>query len=102
MEDRQRRGPGGATGIETRTNGPGVTTLPRETARSRDHDESPEREGTTIGGILRRSVDTVREYLPRGNTLEDETFRQRHLFLSWVLGLHVPALFLFGLWRGYG
>jgi signal transduction histidine kinase len=102
MEDRQRRGPGGATGIETRTNGPGVAALPSETASSGDHDESPTREGTTIGGFLTRSVDTVREYLPRGNTLDEETFRQRHLFLSWVLGLHVPALFLFGLWRGYG
>jgi signal transduction histidine kinase len=41
------------------------------------------------------------DYLPRGNTLDDETFRRRHLLLCWVLGLHVPALFAFGLWQGY-
>jgi signal transduction histidine kinase len=34
--------------------------------------------------------------------LDDAVFRQRHLFLSVVLGLHVPALFAFGVWQGYG
>jgi signal transduction histidine kinase len=41
------------------------------------------------------------DYLPRGNTLDDETFRRRHLLLCWVLGLHIPPLFAFGLWQGY-
>jgi signal transduction histidine kinase len=41
------------------------------------------------------------DYLPRGNTLDDETFQRRHLLLCWVLALHVPALFAFGLWQGY-
>jgi signal transduction histidine kinase len=46
-------------------------------------------------------VATVVAYLPRGNTLDDRTFSRRHRFLCWVLGLHVPALFAFGVARGY-
>jgi signal transduction histidine kinase/CheY-like chemotaxis protein len=34
--------------------------------------------------------------------LEDEVFRRRHLLLCWFLGLHVPALFAFAVWRGFG
>lgn len=49
-----------------------------------------------------RAARTLLDYLPRGNTLDDETFRRRHLLLCWILGLHVPALFAFALWRGYG
>jgi signal transduction histidine kinase len=45
---------------------------------------------------------TLRDYLPRGNSLDDETFRQRHRLLSWILAMHVPALVVFGVWRGYG
>jgi len=41
------------------------------------------------------------DYLPKGNTLDDETFRKRHLLLCWILALHIPALFLLGVWRGY-
>ncbi len=37
------------------------------------------------------------EYLPRGNTLEAEAWHKRHAFLQWVLLLHIPVLFLFGL-----
>jgi signal transduction histidine kinase len=44
----------------------------------------------------------VREYLPRGNLLDDAAFRRRHLLLSWILGLHIPALFAFGVSQGYG
>ena len=46
-------------------------------------------------------VATVGAYLPHGNTLDDRTFSRRHRFLCWVLGLHVPALFAFGVARGY-
>ncbi len=53
-------------------------------------------------GPLRRAVRTVLDYLPRGNTLDDESFRRRHLLMCWVLGLHLPALFAFGVWQGYG
>ena len=52
-------------------------------------------------GPIRRALGTMLDYLPRGNTLDDETFRRRHLLLCWVLGLHIPPLFAFGLWQGY-
>src|SRR3979411_97534 len=48
-----------------------------------------------------KMVSAVLEYLPRGNTLSDEAWSKRHLLLQWVLLLHVPALFLFGVLRGY-
>jgi len=44
---------------------------------------------------------TLRAYLPRGNTLDAESFRRRHLLLCWVLGLHIPLLFAFGVWQGF-
>jgi signal transduction histidine kinase len=66
----------------------------------RDHVTAPRR-GRRAGPIS-RAVAMVRDYLPRGNTLDDETFRRRHLLLCWVLGLHVPALFAFGLYQGFG
>ena len=53
-------------------------------------------------GALVRGARILRDYLPRGNTLDDETFRRRHLLLCWILGLHIPALFAFALWRGFG
>jgi signal transduction histidine kinase len=53
-------------------------------------------------GPLRRAWRTVLDYLPRGNTLDAESFRRRHLLLCWILGLHLPALFAFGVWQGYG
>jgi signal transduction histidine kinase len=39
-------------------------------------------------------------YLPRGNTLDDRAWQKRHVFLQWVLLLHLPTLFLFGVLRG--
>ena len=53
-------------------------------------------------GPIRRAFRTALDYLPRGNTLDDETFRRRHLLMCWILGLHLPALFAFGVWQGYG
>jgi signal transduction histidine kinase len=50
---------------------------------------------------IRRAFRTVMDYLPRGNTLDDESFRRRHLLLCWILALHIPPLFAFGLWQGY-
>ena len=47
-------------------------------------------------------MSAVLEYLPRGNTLSDEAFRRRHRLLQVLLFLHLPGLFLFGLWRGVG
>lgn len=42
------------------------------------------------------------DYLPRGNLLDDSAWRQRHKLLLWVLGLHIPALFVFALWLRHG
>jgi signal transduction histidine kinase len=39
-------------------------------------------------------------YLPRGNTLGDRAWRKRHLFLQALLLLHLPSLFLFGIFMG--
>ncbi|HEX6424577.1 MAG TPA: ATP-binding protein [Acidimicrobiales bacterium] len=64
----------------------------RRAAPRADHEEA---------SALARTVDTVRRYLPRGNNLDEETFHSRHLFLSWVLLLHVPALFALGAYQGF-
>jgi signal transduction histidine kinase len=53
-------------------------------------------------GVFRRAVKTVLAYLPRGNTLDEATFERRHLFLCWVLALHIPGLFALGAWQGFG
>ena len=50
---------------------------------------------------MSKLIATIRDYLPRGNTLDDEAFKARHVFLCWVLGLHLPPLFAFALWQGY-
>jgi signal transduction histidine kinase len=42
------------------------------------------------------------DWLPRGNTLDDRAFRQRHRLLSWILALHIVPLFLFGIWQKFG
>jgi signal transduction histidine kinase len=39
-------------------------------------------------------------YLPRGNTLDDRAWHKRHVFLQGVLLLHLPVLFVFGLYMG--
>ncbi|MFC5950900.1 sensor histidine kinase, partial [Pseudonocardia lutea] len=36
------------------------------------------------------------DWLPRGNTLDEASFRRRHLLLQWILAAHIPVLFLFG------
>jgi signal transduction histidine kinase len=46
-------------------------------------------------------VSAVLDYLPRGNTLSDEEWLRRHRLLQWVLAAHLPALFLFGVLRGF-
>ncbi len=42
------------------------------------------------------------DYLPRGNLLDDTAWMKRHHMVLWVLGLHLPALFIFALWLGHG
>jgi signal transduction histidine kinase len=65
------------------------------------HLRSSQTEKVRRRGPIRRAVRTIFDYLPRGNTLDDETFQRRHLLLCWVLALHIPPLFAFGLWQGY-
>jgi signal transduction histidine kinase len=42
----------------------------------------------------------LRGWLPRGQTLDDRAFAERHRTLSILLALHVPALFAFGVAMG--
>jgi signal transduction histidine kinase len=42
-------------------------------------------------------LDRLMDYLPRGNTLEEEAWQRRHRLLEWVLAFHVPGLLIFGL-----
>ena len=46
-------------------------------------------------------MSAVLDYLPKGNTLSDEEWHRRHRLLQWVLAAHLPALFVFGVLRGY-
>jgi signal transduction histidine kinase len=54
----------------------------------------PSHEGAHTPVTLQRLLD----YLPRGNLLDDAAWKKRHRVLLWVLGLHLPALFVFALW----
>jgi diguanylate cyclase (GGDEF)-like protein len=44
----------------------------------------------------------IANQLPRGRLLPDATWRRRHRTITGLLWLHVPALLLFGILRGYG
>src|SRR5919108_5156860 len=89
----QRRGMRGKGSARVRSPQHAVSTFERQTPSVND---------ATTGSGLKRIVTTVRDYLPRGNTLDDEAFKTRHRFLCWVLALHLPALVAFGVFRGYG
>jgi signal transduction histidine kinase len=47
-------------------------------------------------------LERIRLWLPRGDSLSDGAFAQRHRTLSILLGLHLPVLIVFGIVRGYG
>ena len=47
-------------------------------------------------------INKLLEYIPHGNTLDEEAWRKRHTLLTWLLLLHVPGLFLFGVGVGRG
>jgi len=49
---------------------------------------------------LRRTVDTVRQWLPKGQMLPEHIWRRRHRTIVLLLWAHVPALFAFGLAQG--
>src|SRR4051812_10699981 len=38
-------------------------------------------------------------FLPEGRRLSDEVWQQRHRWLTWLLAVHIPALFVFGVIR---
>jgi signal transduction histidine kinase len=76
--------------------------IARHAAKPQEHSSSGRSESTTLRGRRGRVTSAVLDYLPRGNTLDQDTFSRRHALLCWVLGLHVPALFAFGVWQGYG
>ena len=46
-------------------------------------------------------MSAVLDYLPKGNTLSDEEWHRRHRLLQWLLAAHLPALFVFGVLRGF-
>jgi signal transduction histidine kinase len=48
-------------------------------------------------GGVRPTVNLLLDYLPRGNMLTPEEWRKRHSFLQWILFIHLPGLFVFGL-----
>jgi diguanylate cyclase (GGDEF)-like protein len=41
-------------------------------------------------------------FLPEGRHLSDEVWAQRHRGLTWLLWLHIPALYVYALIRGWG
>jgi signal transduction histidine kinase len=94
MVDRLWGDPAGKAQPNGHTNGHGAAS-PLHLKQSAN--ESPAR-----GGPIRRVMRVLIDYLPRGNTLDAETFRRRHLLMCWILALHIPALWAFGVWRGYG
>jgi len=49
------------------------------------------------GGGVRPTVSWILDYLPRGNTLDAAEWQKRHSFLQWILLLHLPSLFVFGI-----
>jgi signal transduction histidine kinase len=55
-------------------------------------------EGGTDG--TGRVVNRLLDYLPRGNTLDDRSWRRRHNLLQWVLLIHLPAMLALGLVLG--
>jgi signal transduction histidine kinase len=101
MTDRLLGGPAGRTGVRRDTDDYKTSRVHHAGASPNHLKHDPSDEPTERSGIG-RIVEVVREYLPTGNTLDAESFRQRHLLLCWILGLHIPALFAFGIYRGFG
>ena len=51
---------------------------------------------------LRAALARFVQSLPEGRGLDEEMWRRRHRVVVGILAVHVPALALFGIWRGYG
>jgi signal transduction histidine kinase len=47
-------------------------------------------------GGVRPTVSWILDYLPRGNMLDPQEWQKRHSFLQWILLIHLPSLFVFG------
>jgi signal transduction histidine kinase len=45
---------------------------------------------------VRPTVNWILDYLPRGNLLDRPEWQKRHSFLQWILLIHLPSLFVFG------
>jgi diguanylate cyclase (GGDEF)-like protein len=53
-----------------------------------------------VATITRRAARAVLDYLPKGQTLPEVTWRVRHRTLSYLLRAHVAGIFVFALIRG--
>src|SRR5918992_4747841 len=95
MKDRLLGGPAGRTSKRRNTEDYNASRV-HHAETSPSHLKHEASDQPTERSDLGRLVDLVRDYLPRGNTLDAEAFRQRHLLLCWILALHVPVLFVFG------
>src|SRR5712692_9773590 len=85
--------PGAAPSLGTRGRSGGPTAVQLSPGAHRQ----PARE---VAGSRRSSfARTLRGHLPRGSTLPDEVWAQRHRWILALLWLHVPALFVFSLVR---
>ena len=113
MEDPHWGGPAGRTRRRERTIGRHTSHArharsaaphPTDSSNAPDAPDSHDARGERARrpGALRRAATLVWDYLPRGNTLDAQAFHRRHSLLTWVLALHVPALFAFGVWQGFG
>jgi diguanylate cyclase len=49
---------------------------------------------------LSHVVEAVQQWLPKGQLLPEHIWRRRHATIVWLLWLHVPTLFVFGLVMG--
>jgi signal transduction histidine kinase len=101
MKDRLLGGPAGRASKRRNTEDYNASRV-HHAETSPHHLKHKVSEERTKGSAAHSILGVVRAYLPRGNTLDAEAFRQRHLLLCWILALHVPALFVFGLYRGFG
>jgi signal transduction histidine kinase len=100
------RGPGhgddpDGTGEPDGTGTPDKPAGANDPGRANEAGAAPPPEPGGTARQLHRWAEVLRAYVPTGNTLDDDSFRRRHRLLCWVLALHVPALFVFGLVRGH-
>ena len=63
-----------------------------------------ERACGAVGGARRprgpHALESVRQWMPRGQMLPEHILRRRHRTIVWLMWLHVVGLTAFGLFRG--